>query len=182
MRQIICSVALSFVPWVVGCTLAADGARLSEGCPEGTKECEGTCVSTSDDLYGCGRASCSPCSLHRSVNGCSAEGDCIVASCVGSWEDCDRQPGNGCEVDLDTSAMNCGGCGEACEMPENGVAACAEAQCYVRTCEASYFDCNREFRDGCEIDLANDPENCGECETACRNSEVCVEGVCTAEE
>lgn len=167
---------------VIGCSLATDGPSLSEGCPEGTKECEGTCVSTSDDLYGCGRTSCSPCALHKSVSRCSAEGECVIASCVGSWEDCDRQPENGCEVELDTSAAHCGACGDACERPENGMAACAEAQCYVRTCQEPYYDCNFDFRDGCEVNLATDADNCGECELACGDAEVCRSGACTVEE
>lgn len=165
-------------PWLVACTLATDGASLSEGCEEGTKECDGTCVSTSDDRFGCARASCSPCSLHQSVNGCNAEGECAIASCVGSWEDCDRDPTNGCEVDLDNTAESCGGCDDACDVPMHGEAACAEAQCYVRSCDGAYFDCNYDVRDGCEVNLYSDAENCGECSASCGSDEECVEGHC----
>lgn len=182
MRPRRCAPFALVVPWFLGCTLAADGASLSEGCPEGTKECDGSCVSTNDDLFGCGRASCSPCSLHKSVNACSAEGECVIASCVGAWEDCDRNPQNGCEVNLDTNRAHCGGCGEECEPPENGLAACAEAQCYVRTCEGNYFDCNFDFRDGCEVDLHTDKEHCGECENACPDGEECMDAICEATE
>jgi hypothetical protein len=182
LRALGWTVVLLVIPSLTGCTLAADGASLSQGCPEGTKECDGTCVSTSDDRFGCARASCSPCALHHAVNSCNAEGACVIASCVGSWEDCDRDPDNGCEVDLDTDPKNCGACEDACDMPDNGEAACAEAQCYVRQCEEPFFDCNFDARDGCERNLSTDAKNCGACLVVCENDDECVAGLCQASE
>jgi hypothetical protein len=161
-----------------GCTLATDANRLDEGCPEGTKACDGTCVSIEDEVYGCARASCSPCSLNNAVAGCSAEGECIIASCVGSWEDCDRSDDNGCEIDIDANVENCGGCGDACEPPEHAEAACADARCYVRTCEEPFFDCNFVFEDGCEVNLKKSESHCGSCKNACDADMECVEGAC----
>lgn len=180
--RLLCLVAVLLVPWFVGCTLATDGGSLSEGCPEGTKNCGGVCVSIVDHRFGCGRASCAACALQNSVTGCDAEGECIVASCVGSWEDCDRDPENGCEVHLDTQVENCGACGDACRSPEHGSPGCAEAQCYVRYCEEPYSDCNFEYRDGCEVDLSSDEDNCGDCDVRCNTDEECVAGECAAAE
>ncbi len=176
--KIVATVLALLFPWFVGCSFVADGSNLSEGCPQGTKDCSGVCVSTSDDRFGCGRASCAACALQNSVTGCDAEGECIVASCVGSWEDCDRESENGCETHLDTNVQHCGACNEACPMPARGMPGCAEAQCYVRNCETPFFDCNFEFRDGCEANLSTDPDNCGECERECGAEEDCVAGQC----
>src|SRR5690606_14096398 len=129
---------------------------------------------------GCGRPGCSPCALPRSISRCSDAGECVIASCVGSWEDCDQRQDNGCEANLDVDVKNCGGCSEPCPVPERGEAACAQARCYVRTCEAPYSDCNFDARDGCEVNLNEDSGHCGQCDRECDTDEACVMGECAA--
>lgn len=162
---------------LIGCSLSVDGGALSEGCPSDMKDCEGVCVSLSDEDFGCARPTCSPCFLEQATARCSPEGECIVASCVGSFEDCDRNPENGCEKDIEGDVENCGGCGDACDAPERGVAACGRARCYVRSCEEGYGDCNAEFSDGCEADLTSDREHCGVCGNECTLE--CQQSGCT---
>ena len=43
-------------------------------------------------------------------------------------------------------------------------------------CEPGHEDCNADSADGCEVDLANDPRNCGACGAACIG--LCVQGRC----
>jgi hypothetical protein len=162
----------------VGCTLATQGDSLSEGCPEGMKECDGACVGVNEVEHGCGRAGCSPCAVPHAVSRCSDEGECIIASCVGSWEDCDRRQDNGCEANLDVDSENCGRCSAICQKPAQGEAACAQSRCYVRTCEAPYSDCNYDARDGCEAHLDEDDDHCGKCNRKCGADETCFLGAC----
>lgn len=163
----------------VGCTAIVDSKELSEGCPEGMKACEGRCVAVDDKEYGCGRTSCSPCALPNAIERCSPEGECVIASCLGAWDDCDRDPMTGCEVNIERDVDNCGLCTMACKVPDWGEAACGRADCYVRECEEPYADCNLEFNDGCEVDLGEDPENCGECGVVCEGEgATCRFGEC----
>jgi hypothetical protein len=143
-----------------GCTLVTDADDLSRGCPDGTKLCEGQCVSISDKDYGCDSSSCSPCALSRAAARCNSEGQCVIASCVGAYEDCDRLPENGCEVNTDRDKDNCGGCGEVCEDPYMGEASCGKANCYVRVCQEPYADCNEHYEDGCEVKLSSSDDRC----------------------
>lgn len=52
-------------------------------------------------------------------------------------------------------------------------------ECSPITCQARRADCNRDAKDGCEVDLASDPESCGGCGKACAASEVCSATGCT---
>lgn len=159
-----------------GCSLATDGSALSEGCPEGTKACEGMCVSTAEKDFGCGSSGCSPCGLFRAAAKCNSAQECVIASCVGAWEDCDRLPDNGCEVNTDQDKANCGKCNEVCADPDGGESSCGNANCYIRWCDAPRADCNQRYEDGCEVDLNNDEDHCGACDTPCEGK--CVDGQC----
>lgn len=163
----------------VGCTVIVDSKELSDGCPDGMKACEGRCVSVEDEEYGCGRESCSPCGLPNSVERCSPEGECVIASCLGAWDDCDRDPMTGCEVNIERDVDNCGRCDMACPAPAWGEAACGNADCYVRKCEPPYADCDLDFSDGCEVDLTESPDHCGKCGAVCEgDTPTCRLGEC----
>jgi hypothetical protein len=46
-------------------------------------------------------------------------------------------------------------------------------------CNPGFDDCNRDFRsDGCEINLASDPANCGACGSVCPQGASCSNGLC----
>jgi hypothetical protein len=55
--------------------------------------------------------------------------------------------------------------------------------CEVKTCASGYADCNGANGDGCEVETANDPVNCGACTHACSLAHVatngCSGGACT---
>lgn len=152
---------------MMGCVLTTDPDSLSEGCPEGQKHCDGQCVFTSDEEYGCARAGCSPCGLPNATSQCNPEGQCAVSSCIGAFSDCDGNANNGCEVNLDTDPDNCGKCARVCEDPEDGEAACGKANCYIRRCDLPFLDCNFDYGDGCEVDGSQGVVDCQSCPALC---------------
>jgi hypothetical protein len=187
------SVARSISALVIGmaaaCSLTIDRDELAGGdqrmaappCSEGKKECnvEGTlqCVGLDNPRLGCTRTNCIPCSLPHATARCDPDtGDCIVAACHSTWNDCDKMDGNGCEVHSDTDVEHCGRCNNPCPEGEHAESRCGGARCYIRVCEGGYGDCNDHFEDGCEVDLMNDPENCGACERECATA--CNRGSC----
>lgn len=151
-----------------GCSLTIDREGLAGPdlhCSEVEKECEVdealACVAVSNPDYGCSSETCAPCYLHKATATCAPHGGaCIVAACVGSWENCDRTDDNGCEVDLSTDPDHCGGCGKECEDVPHAEVRCGSAQCYIRVCEDGFLDCNDSVADGCETDLSEEPEGC----------------------
>jgi len=169
-------VALLFGVFSNGCVLAVDSGSLSEGCPAGEKACGGRCVSAKDPEYGCGGLSCQPCALPNATSLCLQSGECGIAACLGTFDDCDDDDKNGCEIDTDTSALHCGGCGaEPCEV-EGAEPTCAHGLCAIRRCLKGRKDCNRKSIDGCEVEITSDPKHCGDCERACDAG--CEGGVC----
>ncbi|MGN6110501.1 MAG: hypothetical protein ACTHU0_35690 [Kofleriaceae bacterium] len=92
--------------------------------------------------------------------------DCQMAGCPAGFAACDASPDNGCETDIANSIANCGACNAVC-APAHAIPACNGGQCEVSACVTPYNDCNGVASDGCEIDLANDPANCGSCGTSC---------------
>lgn len=72
-------------------------------------------------------------------------------------------------------------CGSVAGFP-NAVGTCAGAACTL-TCNASWRDCDSLTPNGCETDSANDPNNCGSCNSVCpsppNTTIACVQGRCT---
>jgi hypothetical protein len=63
------------------------------------------------------------------------------------------------------------GCAAArCDQPcpqANATARCAsDGTCAIASCSGKYEDCNTDPADGCEVDIAHDPEHCGSCMAA----------------
>jgi hypothetical protein len=47
-------------------------------------------------------------------------------------------------------------------------------------CDPGFADCNgNKQTDGCEINVASDPNNCGTCGNVCGRGMICTNGVCT---
>jgi hypothetical protein len=65
----------------------------------------------------------------------------------------------------------------SCEAPPNARVTCVSGVCGY-TCNAGRADCNQEAADGCEIELAVDPENCGRCGRECPGANTCNDGGC----
>ncbi|MCU0657003.1 MAG: MopE-related protein [Polyangiaceae bacterium] len=109
-------------------------------------------------------------------------GECTIGACATNYVDCDGSPANGCEVDTTGSVNNCGGCGKVCPAI-NGAPTCIASQCGI-VCNAGFGNCDGLSANGCELNLTNDPNNCGICNKACSDqggSGVCNGGTCKTE-
>ncbi|MEZ4314771.1 MAG: hypothetical protein R3F14_42695 [Polyangiaceae bacterium] len=147
-----------------------------KACPLGTKLCGGDCVGTNDPELGCASDNCAPCDLANADATCLA-GACAIATCNGNFSNCDSAQDNGCEADVSADPAQCGACGNACVVP-HAQAACQSGQCTVGTCDPGWEDCDGEVQNGCEANLDADPDNCGDCGTACPGSQSCQAGKC----
>jgi hypothetical protein len=152
-------------------------------CDPGWKDCDGQAgngceVNTNTDLNNCGACG-STCSVPNGSAMCSA-GSCIIASCNTGFADCNHSPSDGCEVNTTNDVLNCGGCGAACSS-NHGTPACTNSTCSI-TCNPGYQNCDGKAYNGCEVDVAGDPNNCGGCGKTCSNNHMltrtCAGGVC----
>ncbi len=144
--------ALAFA--AVGCSMVVNSGELTEGCGDGKKVCETSpdvlaCVTLSNVEYGCGSDDCSPCAIPNAVPRCSKSGECVVATCEGTYFDCDGSVDNGCEYDLARDEQHCGSCGNVCDL-DNAAAVCSSGQCLVSACFPNFFDCDGDASNGCE--------------------------------
>ena len=83
--------------------------------------------------------------------------------CEPGFGNCDADPD--CEQDL-TSVNTCGGCNTSCSSA-NGDVVCEDLECKMTSCNANYGDCNTDGTDGCETNLLDNADNCGECGRDC---------------
>ena len=127
--------------------------------------------------------------------------------CDGLDNDCDGYIDE--DFDFASNVDYCGSCEHSC-IVQNGHAefSCANAQCHMGGCQDGYHDLNSDPSNGCEygcfetnngreacdgidndcnglvdevFDLANDPNNCGQCKNVCKTLHAvpaCVEGTC----
>ena len=134
------------------------------------------------DESNCGQCGAA-CFVQNGVAACS-NGLCTddILECFGGFDDCDLDPANGCETDILGDESNCGQCGAACFV-QNGVAACSDGLCTddIIGCFAGFGDCDLDPANGCEHDLGNDPENCGDCGISCNvnGTGTCANGTCS---
>jgi len=156
---------------VTGCT---DSSR----CPMGQSCCAGGCVDTQSNTANCG--ACGTVCMVQNGEALCNEGRCATGLCTGSFRDCDNMVGNGCETNTLTDTNNCGGCGRACGARPNSEVACESGVCRY-ACRTGFADCNNDPDDGCEVELATSPTNCGMCGTTCTRANAassCMMGMC----
>ncbi|MBX3207136.1 MAG: hypothetical protein KF764_18965 [Labilithrix sp.] len=96
---------------------------------------------------------------------------------------------NGQCTNIAQDNWNCGGCGIECpwdpepcspkEMPPNSWSTCNNGQCGQKVCYFGYADCNGDMKlgcdstDGCEVNLYEDANNCGQCGKKCAPGQYC---------
>jgi hypothetical protein len=98
MKRLLVAASCLLIGASSGCSLTIDREGLAGPdlhCSEVEKECEVdealACVAISSPDYGCSSETCAPCYLHKATATCAPQGGaCIVAACVGAWENCDR--------------------------------------------------------------------------------------------
>lgn len=158
------------------CGLDEDSEFCGADCVCGDKICdltEAADQSCPGDCEGCNGNT--KCDQGETANTCRA--DCSCGDGV-----CDPfESGTGvCPAD-------CGGCGEGntCQIPF-GDALCDKGMCVIDQCANDYGDCDSAYANGCEIDTANDEDNCGSCDNDCSaaprvNAAICADSKCGIE-
>lgn len=155
---------------------AGDAEPESPDCPKGQHLCNGTCVSLTDPVYGCGDPSCKPCPSNHSTMGCQGR-TCTVASCDPGYSNCNAQPADGCEVDLSNPAT-CGACNAVCGAATPLCSASGATFVCTNGCTPSApVNCNN----ACVNPLTN-VNNCGACNMKCpvvaNGNATCTSGAC----
>lgn len=159
-------------------------AKCGIDCDPGYDDCDGLPQNGCEkdltrDVANCGACGevCEAESEEETVY-CDAKG-CGATICEAGLGDCD---GDGeCETDLSNSETDCGACGNLC-VAANGTASCEAGECVVESCNEGYSDCNSEYSDGCEAELAVDALNCGACEITCGDDCDAETGSCDVDD
>lgn len=76
---------------------------------------------------------------------------------------------------------NCGACGNVCSTYPNMNQTCSGGTCRYTCFYAhlkNYQDCNKNIADGCEVNIANDDNNCGGCGNVCGAGLMCESYSC----
>lgn len=172
-----------------------NGTTCEYTCNTGFRSCgggihpgDGCETDTTGDPYNCGGCD-QACALDHTVAHACVASTCRIETCAPGWDDCNDIPGDGCEAGV-TSPAACGACNAACNLA-HASASCAYAEgeyaCAVTECSSNdYADCDGVDSNGCEVHLATDPDDCGECGIACEFSHAvaqcslgsCVLGPC----
>lgn len=157
------------------CDRRDGGVLCVPSCIEPDEECEGRCVDITTDPMNCSMCGAADCVAPTNAVATCEASMCSFA-CDAGRGDCNDMEEDGCEVDTNSSVEHCGTCGEACEGM-NAVWTCDSSICAIDRCESDQFqDCDMTDATGCEVDLMNDPMNCGGCGDVCEG--VCQNGYC----
>jgi hypothetical protein len=77
--------------------------------------------------------------------------------------------------------LNCAFCGDVCALP-NATSNCIGGVCTATMCNPGFMECDGIPGDGCERNIANDPNNCGDCMHMCpygpHSTAICTSGTC----
>lgn len=163
----VCSVSNCMLPWG-----DCNGSPL-DGCE----------VDTSSAVHHCGACG-APCSSAHGTPTC-ANAVCSI-TCNANYDDCDGNAmANGCEAHLLTDPNNCGSCEQVCVVA-HGTPGCADGECTVAACDAGFADCDRDPKNGCEVDTNSSEGHCGACDTPCELDNVaaqtCEAGLCRVQD
>ncbi len=161
-------------------TCTAGSCELTT-CDEGFEDCDGVESTGCEVELAANALHCGACDA-ACPEGPAGRASCVMGSCGLScdagMEDCDGDPITGCEADPMTDIRNCGGCGIRCAPRPNTAATCIAGSCGVE-CLDGFVDCDGMAANGCEIQTAEDPANCGSCGNACvLSTDACVRGMC----
>ncbi|MEZ4296816.1 MAG: hypothetical protein R3B70_17755 [Polyangiaceae bacterium] len=157
------------------CSVATCNAGFGNCDNQPANGCE---VNLNNSVGNCG--SCGNLCSYSNAGASCSNGSCAMGSCTSGFANCDGNTANGCEVNTNTSTNNCGSCGNVCNLA-NASSACTSGACTVATCNAGFANCDGNNGNGCEINLANNVNNCGGCGNVCNLPhavEMCTAGMC----
>ena len=153
-------------------------------CPSGYSNCNGSSLDGCEVHVSADPSNCGGCGLVCATQNATAAcvgGVCAVGACNPGYADCNLQAIDGCEVYTPSDPNNCGTCGAVCSLP-NATATCLNGACALGACNPGYADCNSQAIDGCEVNIASSPNNCGGCGTVCSPNNIptptCSSGTC----
>ena len=153
------------------CTVAACNAGWADCNGNASDGCEVNIGSDPNNCGACGHI----CSSNNGTASCS-NGACAI-TCISGFANCNNNPADGCEIHVATDPNNCGACGVVCNLNQ-ATSSCSNGQCTVVSCNVGWADCNGNSSDGCEVNVATDPNNCGACGNRCGADKTCVSSVC----
>jgi hypothetical protein len=133
--------------------------------PDAGDGCETFGWASTTNCGACGNA-CKPGEVCHPVDQTSTKQEC---GCPPPLSYC---PGYPYCRNFDTDPYNCGGCNIICPTYPHTLPTCAGGKCGYE-CQYGWADCNHLAYDGCEVDILNDPNNCGGCVAGCDGGTGC---------
>jgi hypothetical protein len=159
------------------CAIASCNSGYQDCNTTASDGCEINLQTDTSNCGACGHVCVTPNGTPSCVNGV-----CGILSCNTGYQDCDGLVPNGCEVNTNTDPSNCGACAAHCNLM-NATSGCAAGKCTIIACSSGWTDCDGMASNGCEINTANDPNNCGVCKKVCSfpnsTSGTCSSGICS---
>lgn len=169
-------------------TLHADW-RCSSGacrmsCMQDFADCNGSPGDGCEVDTNCDPNNCGGCGIK-----CAEGVDCIYGKCgcaAGMTEcfppSCTSFDRGACR-DLQTDDDHCGACGAGCpqpdDLPPHTYSGCNGGACGHLKCEPGWENCDAKMQpNGCEVEIATDPNNCGACGFQCAAGQQCHDGQC----
>ncbi|MDC3953641.1 hypothetical protein [Polyangium jinanense] len=150
-------------------------------CTPGFADCDmmaetGCETNTESDPQHCGGCD-SACTVFETCT----NGGCEPNPCEPGTADCNMDNADGCETTLGT-LLDCNFCGDVCDLA-NAAETCDMGACTLGACDGGFADCDMMGATGCEVNLQNDPMNCGACSNVCPGGALaaCTNGMCGIE-
>ena len=136
--------------------------------------CETNLLSSGENCGECGLV----CLFANSIPVCS-NGVCEIKDCQSNFENCDGELFNGCEIYIENDIHHCGNCNSNCNLLiENATPICFRGNCDILSCDENFENCDGIISNGCEVNILNSNNHCGDCGNICHESSICIEGSC----
>jgi hypothetical protein len=152
-----------------------------EACDNIDNDCDGAV--DEDFAFGSDSNNCGACNVvcdPENGDGSCSNGNCQIDGCDLGYMDCNEREDDGCEIHTFSDVDNCGSCSDECR-PDSAAGVCVQGDCQVGQCSNGFDNCDGLHINGCEVELASDPDHCGECRNRCEfdgGEGVCIAGDC----